>query len=278
MSAPVPWLEAARLAPSAHNTQPWRFVALPDGRTHVRWDPGRTLPVSDPTARDLYLALGAAVESARLRSAEQTVPVRFTPARENRDRLVGWLAPNDLPPDPSDQRLAPFLEVRQTARTPHLPRPLPGDLVAALTDEARLGGCRLYILQDQARISRLARLARRATAIQFADLAVHAAKAALAQSGVKPEDVDNVVFGNVMQTSPDAIYCARHVGLKAGLPITTPALTVTFFRLEPTPALPKVFMEPEPACPSPTTLSRWLLVRLRFTSTTANVPSGSRSA
>src|SRR5882757_8096976 len=58
------------------------------------------------------------------------------------------------------------------------------------------------------------------------DLAVHAAKAALAQAGVKPDDVDNVVFGNVMQTSPDAIYLARHVGLKAGLPQHVPALTV----------------------------------------------------
>jgi acetyl-CoA acyltransferase 2 len=58
------------------------------------------------------------------------------------------------------------------------------------------------------------------------DLAVHAAKAALAQSKVAPESVAHVVIGNVMQTSPDAIYCARHVGLKAGLPITTPALTV----------------------------------------------------
>src|SRR6267378_5967387 len=58
------------------------------------------------------------------------------------------------------------------------------------------------------------------------DLAVHAAKAAVAQSGVKPEDVDNVVFGNVMQTSADAIYLARHVGLKAGLPQHVPALTV----------------------------------------------------
>src|SRR5207253_9679707 len=58
------------------------------------------------------------------------------------------------------------------------------------------------------------------------DLAVHAAKAAVAQAGVKPEDVDNVVFGNVMQTSADAIYLARHVGLKAGLPHHVPALTV----------------------------------------------------
>jgi acetyl-CoA C-acetyltransferase/acetyl-CoA acyltransferase 2 len=58
------------------------------------------------------------------------------------------------------------------------------------------------------------------------DLAVVASKAAIAQSGVAAEDIGHVIIGNVMQTSPDAIYCARHVGLKAGLPITTPALTV----------------------------------------------------
>jgi acetyl-CoA acetyltransferase family protein len=58
------------------------------------------------------------------------------------------------------------------------------------------------------------------------DLAVHAAKAALAQSKVSPDDVDNVVFGNVIQTSADAIYLARHVGLRAGLPQQVPALTV----------------------------------------------------
>src|SRR5215831_14163292 len=58
------------------------------------------------------------------------------------------------------------------------------------------------------------------------DLAVIASKAALAQAKVAPDDVGHVIVGNVMQTSADAIYCARHVGLKAGLPITTPALTV----------------------------------------------------
>src|SRR5438445_10068950 len=58
------------------------------------------------------------------------------------------------------------------------------------------------------------------------DLGVHAARAAIAQAGVKPEDVDNVVFGNVLQTSADAIYLARHVGLRAGLPQQVPALTV----------------------------------------------------
>jgi len=63
-------------------------------------------------------------------------------------------------------------------------------------------------------------------ALSATDLAVHAAKAALDQSGVDKRDIGHVVVGNVMQTSADAIYCARHVGLKAGLPIETPALTV----------------------------------------------------
>lgn len=58
------------------------------------------------------------------------------------------------------------------------------------------------------------------------DLAVHAGKAAIAQSGAQPGDFDHVILGNVQQTSADAIYGARHVGLKAGLPIETPALTV----------------------------------------------------
>ncbi len=62
--------------------------------------------------------------------------------------------------------------------------------------------------------------------ISATDLAVHAAKAAIAQSGVAVDAFGHVVIGNVIQSSADAIYCARHVGLKAGLPITTPALTV----------------------------------------------------
>lgn len=58
------------------------------------------------------------------------------------------------------------------------------------------------------------------------DLGSIAARAAMERTGVRPEAVDHVVFGNVMQTSADAVYGARHVGLKAGLPIDVPALTV----------------------------------------------------
>jgi acetyl-CoA acyltransferase 2 len=57
-------------------------------------------------------------------------------------------------------------------------------------------------------------------------LGAHAAKAALDSAGVAAAAVDHVIFGNALQTSSDAIYLARHVGLQAGVPIETPALTV----------------------------------------------------
>jgi acetyl-CoA acetyltransferase family protein len=58
------------------------------------------------------------------------------------------------------------------------------------------------------------------------ELGAHAARAALERAGAKPAHVDHVVFGNAMQTSADAIYGARHVGLRAGVPIEVPAVTV----------------------------------------------------
>src|SRR5260221_7342242 len=58
------------------------------------------------------------------------------------------------------------------------------------------------------------------------DLAAHASREAVRRSGVSPEEFDHAIFGNVMQTSADALYGARHVALKAGLKTETPAVTV----------------------------------------------------
>jgi acetyl-CoA acetyltransferase family protein len=58
------------------------------------------------------------------------------------------------------------------------------------------------------------------------DLGAIAARAAFEKTGVKAAWVDHAIFGNVLQTSADAIYGARHVALKAGVPIEVPALTV----------------------------------------------------
>jgi acetyl-CoA acetyltransferase family protein len=58
------------------------------------------------------------------------------------------------------------------------------------------------------------------------ELGAIAAKAAIEQSGFTQAEFDHSIFGNALQTSGDALYGARHVALKAGLPVEVPALTV----------------------------------------------------
>jgi acetyl-CoA acetyltransferase family protein len=58
------------------------------------------------------------------------------------------------------------------------------------------------------------------------DLGVAASQAAIERSGVPADAIDEIVFGNVVQSSADAIYLARHVGLRAGVPVGVPAVTV----------------------------------------------------
>ncbi len=58
------------------------------------------------------------------------------------------------------------------------------------------------------------------------ELAVAAGTEALRRAAVEPREVGHVVVGNVIQSSRDAIYLARHVGLGCGAPVETPALTV----------------------------------------------------
>ncbi|HET9264714.1 MAG TPA: acetyl-CoA C-acetyltransferase [Vicinamibacterales bacterium] len=84
------------------------------------------------------------------------------------------------------------------------------------TDIFILGGARTPMGEYNGRLKGLSAL----------ELGSMAARAALERTGVRPEAVDHVVFGNVLQTSSDAVYGARHVGLKAGLPVEVPALTV----------------------------------------------------
>lgn len=62
--------------------------------------------------------------------------------------------------------------------------------------------------------------------ISAIDLGAIAAQGALESSGVAPAEIDHAVIGNALQTSGDAIYGARHVALKAGVPFEKPALTV----------------------------------------------------
>ena len=58
------------------------------------------------------------------------------------------------------------------------------------------------------------------------DLAVHAAKSAIEASGLKPDDFDHVILGNVAPSTTDTIYGGRHLALKLGMPQETPGVTV----------------------------------------------------
>ena len=62
--------------------------------------------------------------------------------------------------------------------------------------------------------------------VKAIDLAATAARGALTATGVASQEIDHTVVGNALQTSGDAIYGARHVALKAGVPAERPALTV----------------------------------------------------
>jgi|HubBroStandDraft_6_1064221.scaffolds.fasta_scaffold124395_1 acetyl-CoA acetyltransferase family protein len=84
------------------------------------------------------------------------------------------------------------------------------------TDVVVVGGARTPIARYNGALARV-------TAI---DLGVAAAREAVRRSGADPSEFDHVIFGNVFQTSSDAAYGARHVGLKSGLPIATPGVTV----------------------------------------------------
>ncbi|MBA3534270.1 MAG: acetyl-CoA C-acyltransferase, partial [Ardenticatenales bacterium] len=62
--------------------------------------------------------------------------------------------------------------------------------------------------------------------VSATELGTHAAREALRRAQVDPGEIEAVFVGNVVQSSSDAVYIARHIGLKAGVPIATPALTV----------------------------------------------------
>lgn len=62
--------------------------------------------------------------------------------------------------------------------------------------------------------------------ISAIDLAVHASRAAIDRAGTPPETIQQTIFGNVLYTTNDSLYFARHVALKSGCPTESPALTV----------------------------------------------------
>ncbi|MFF5187622.1 Acg family FMN-binding oxidoreductase [Streptomyces sp. NPDC000345] len=161
-------LAAAVMAPSVHNTQPWRFRVDPDSRMlEVHSAPARTLPLTDPAHRAQYLSVGAAVFNLRLaavhrgwRPEVRLLPDPRVPGLLATVRLTGPLAADD---QPAGDGLHEAIARRHTSRMPFTGRPVPEPVVAEMTAAAHAAGARLHV-PDVAGTRRLLRLTAEAEA------------------------------------------------------------------------------------------------------------------
>lgn len=161
--------EAARLAPSVHNSQPWRFVPLPDG-LEVHEDVDRALPSLDPRGRQRTMSCAAAAVNAAVALAHSGVrPVIELLPDVGRPTLLATVrggrpaAPGDV-----DQRRFAALTRRRAHRRLHQRRELAADDVEALCEAVAGEGARPVVPDAPAR-RRLGALLRRALTHQLAD-------------------------------------------------------------------------------------------------------------
>jgi nitroreductase len=164
---------AATLAPSMHNTQPWRFRFDPAGETISLYaDPARMLPVADPDGRSLHISCGAALFNLRLAVAvagRQPV-VRLIPD-PGQPLLLATLrvaGPGHVQQQELELRTA--IASRRTNRSPFSSRPIPPGVLAELAEAARIEGGQLHF-PDRQEVTRLLHLAQEAEQELLADSA-----------------------------------------------------------------------------------------------------------
>jgi nitroreductase len=123
---------AATMAPSVHNTQPWRF-RLGSDFVDLYADRARTLQTLDPTGRQLVLSCGAALVFLRvaLRAAGLDAEVQLSPD-DDPDHLAHVTVHPGSPPSDEERALARAIDERHMQRTPFQPKELPSEVVRRL--------------------------------------------------------------------------------------------------------------------------------------------------
>jgi len=144
-------VQRAILAPSSHNTQPWRFRIAED-HIDLLADRTRALPVNDPFDRELTISCGAALLTLRAAAAAAGVGTRVRLLPDEAD--ADWLARVELTADPAEESLAalaPHIEQRRTYRKAFDERPVAPDAMTAIGAAATLEGARLHTLAAEQR-------------------------------------------------------------------------------------------------------------------------------
>jgi hypothetical protein len=140
------WVRAATMAPSMHNTQPWKFRVLPDSQViEVRADPARMLRHGDPHGRAVHIACGAALFNLRIAVAtggREPVP-RLLPDPADPLLLATVRLGGRRRPDEDERNLHAVIPARHTNRRPFSGRPVPPGVLAELVQAARLEGATL---------------------------------------------------------------------------------------------------------------------------------------
>ena len=156
----------AVLAPSVHNSQPWRFRHTADG-IDVSVDQGRVLPVGDPDGRAARVSCGAAVYNLRLALAVAGAPARW---RVCPGGSVTRLVPaGNRQATPVERDLHRQIRRRHTNRSPFADAPVEPALMNQLSEAATSEGGWLHVVDDEATIWEIAALTRRADAQLNAD-------------------------------------------------------------------------------------------------------------
>ncbi|MDQ1745032.1 MAG: hypothetical protein QOE23_3371, partial [Pseudonocardiales bacterium] len=197
----------ARLAPSVHNTQPWRFV-LTDDALEIHSDPRRQLLVLDPTGRQLAPSCGCAVFNARVAVAARG-HLAWVERLPDPDR-PHLLARITVAPEPAaEQSIAALDEAiirRQTNRRRFAEEALSPELVARLTEAVEQEESMLFEVRKTDHRLAVARLSQQAERIQNADPAYRAElRTWTTEDPMRPDGVPAVAVPHVTGASRDEV-------------------------------------------------------------------------